>query len=305
VVGLLIACAAAAPVASRPTAACQEPTFSSRSDVVLVHVTVRDRRGRLVPDLDRGAFAVHEEGTPQTVTYFSSADSPVTVGLVIDNSGSMMPKREAVIAAGLAFARASHPQDELFTINFADTLWPGLPAGVPFTSDLDVLRAALRSVGARGKTALYDAIDAALRHQARGAARKKTLIVISDGGDNASTISLDEVLAAARRHDALIYTIGLYNSLDRDARPGVLKQLARDTGGEAYFPDRVDETTGILERIALEIRRGYTLGYVPTNTALDGRYRRIRVVVSAPGQGRLKVRARAGYLAPSRGSHVP
>jgi VWFA-related protein len=280
----------------------QQPLFVSRADLVVVHATVVDRRGGYVTDLPREAFSILEDGVLQSIELFEQADAPAVVGLVIDNSQSMQPNRQAVIEAGLSFARASHPEDELFTVNFNDRIWPGLPARHAFTTDHEVLRQALLSTYARGMTALYDAIAYGVRHVESRAAQKKVLLVISDGADNASRTTLEEVLTLARHGDAVIYTVGLFNPLERHNGKNVLRQLARDTGGLAFFPDERDELVTILERIALEIRSGYTLGYQPSNAALDGSYRRLRVIVRPPKGTRIEVRARDGYLAAPSGT---
>jgi VWFA-related protein len=277
----------------------QEPShrvFSSKSEAVLVHVTVRDGKSRLVPHLPKDAFQVFENGQPQPVTYFDDEDRPVTVGLVVDSSGSMQRKRDDVIAAGLAFAKSSHPQDEMFTVNFNEDVWKGLPPSVPFTTDFEELRRALLRTGARGQTALFDAVNMALAHLDNGHEEKKVLIVVSDGGDNASKSTFSEVLDTALRMDAIIYTLGIYDQYASDAKPDLLKKLAGSTGGAAFFPATPSEATQILEQIAAEIRSGYTLGYVPP--AGSG-YRAIRVDVHAPDHRKLRVRARSGYVAGS------
>lgn len=279
----------------------QEPrpgrkVFSSSSDLVVIHASVLDRKSGFVPGLPREAFTVYEDGEPQPVSFFSNEDSPVTVGLVIDCSGSMQPKRSAVISAGLAFARSSNPQDEMFTVNFNEGVWPGLPPGKAFTSSLDELRQALQRTTARGQTALFDAVRASLAHLSKGGQQKKILIVVSDGADNASAATFEEVLDAAFRMDAVIYTIGLFDPDDHEAKPGLLRKLADATGAESFFPRNPDDATRILERIGRDIRSGYTIGYVPAASAEDGGYRRIRVTVNAPDR-RLRVRTRSGYLA--------
>ena len=266
--------------------------FSSTSDLVVLHVTVIDRRSGFVAGLPREAFRVYEEGEPQEITFFRNEDSPVTVGLVIDSSSSMHRKREAVIAAGLAFAQSSHPDDQLFTVHFNERVWHGLPADQAFTSDLAELRAALHRTTARGKTALFDALALGLEHVERGDAQKKVLIVLSDGGDNASTRRFADVLDTARRSDTVIYTIGMSDQYDDDADPGVLKALARATGAEAHFPDDAEDLTELLERIARDIRSGYTIGYVPAQQK-DG-FQEVRVDVKSDRD--LTVRARSGYM---------
>jgi Ca-activated chloride channel homolog len=281
-----------------PAAATQDPqtpraTFTSGSDLVVLHVTVLDRRAGFVAGLPREAFTVYENGVPQSISFFRNGDTPVTVGLVIDSSSSMVRKREAVMAAGLAFAKSSHPDDELFTINFNERVWYGLPPPQPFTSDLEEFRAALQRTTARGRTAFFDALALGLEHVERGRAQKKVLIVLSDGGDNASTRRFADVLAAARRSDTVIYTIGMADQYTEDADPGVLRELARATGAEAWFPKDVRDLTRLLERIARDIRSGYTIGYVPAKQA--GGFQEIRVEVTSPDRRALSVRARSGY----------
>jgi VWFA-related protein len=272
-------------------------TFSSRSDLVVLHVCVVDRQG-FVSGLTRDAFTVHEDGRTQTIAFFDHDDTPVSVGLVVDNSGSMAPRRDAVVAAGMAFADSSHPADELFTLNFNEHVWPGLEQDRGFTSDRGELRAALARSGARGKTALFDAIAAGLRHLDEGRQTRKVLIVVSDGGDNASQTPYESVLDGALRRDVVIYTIGLADPNDRDARPGLLKELARVTGGESFFPRKNDEITPAMERIARDIRSSYTLGYVPQAAGSAGARHKIKVDVHSPGRSGLAVRARSLYVAP-------
>ncbi len=281
-----------------PIFASQDPppkVFASRSEIVVVHVSVFDGKSQLVSGLPRDAFTIFENGQPEAVSFFHNEDNPVTVGLVLDCSGSMLRKREAVIAAGLAFARSSHPQDEMFTVNFNEHVWNGLPPSLPFTTDIAELRTALERSTARGQTALFDGLRTALTHLEKGHEPKKALIVVSDGGDNASVSSLTEVHDLALRMDAIIYTIGIQDQYDKDAKPDVLRNLSRATGGEAYFPRKPEDVTDVLERIARDIRSGYTLGYVPPPGA-DG-FRAIRVEARAPNGHRLSVRARSGYLA--------
>jgi len=279
-----------------PAQQAPHKVFSSGSEVVLVHVTVRDSKSRLVAHLPKDAFQVFENGQPQAVTYFDDADRPVTVGLVVDSSGSMQRKRDDVIAAGLAFAKSSHPKDEMFTLNFNEEVWNGLPPSLPFTTDFEELRRALSRSGARGQTALFDAVNAALAHLDQGHEEKKVLIVVSDGDDNASRSTFADVLDTALRKDAIVYTLGIYDEYARDAKPDLLKKLAASTGGAAFFPDTPSEATQILERIAAEIRSGYTLGYVPPPGT---GYRAIRVDVHPPDRRKVSVRARSGYVAGS------
>lgn len=246
--------------------------------------------------MPRDAFVVREDGRPQPIHFFENEDTPVTVGLVIDSSGSRQARRDSVIAAGMAFAGSSHPADELFTLNFNERVWPGLPPGQPFTTDHDELRKALDRSTARGQTALFDAIAMGLRRLDEGHRSRKVLVVMSDGADNASSTRFDEVLDAALRKDVVIYTVGIYDRHDREAKPDLLRQLADATGGEAFFPRTLGEVRPLLERVARDIRSGYTVGYVPPAGSDGPRRRRVSVDVRSPDGRKLAVRARSAYI---------
>ena len=273
------------------------PEFSVATNLVVLQVTVRDRAGEFVPGLREDNFHVYEDGRPQTVSLFQQEDIPVSVGLVVDNSSSMGSKRADVIAAAQAFARSSNPQDEMFIVNFNERVTLGLPSKKLFSASPKELETALNSVPAYGMTALYDAIGEGLDHLRSATTGKKVLIVISDGGDNASHLKLPQVLLSAERSNVIIYTIGIFDEHDGDQNPAVLHKLAHATGGEAFFPTASSEIVPICERIAADIRHQYTVGYVPTNGKLDNTYRTIRVVVTRPQGGKVSVRTRAGYIA--------
>ena len=234
-------------------------------ELVVLHATVRDRKGRFVSGLQKQDFRVYENDQPQTIELFQHEDVPVAVGLVVDNSGSMQPKQSDVAAAALAFVRSSNAEDEMFVVNFNENVTFGLPNTELFSAKPSELDGALMGVPARGKTALYDAIEAALTHLQKASRDKKVLIVISDGGDNASKHTLNQVLQDAERSDAIIYTIGLFDEYDTDRNPRVLKQIARATGGEAFFPEKTSAVVKICEGIAAGLRNQYTIGYSPTN----------------------------------------
>jgi VWFA-related protein len=282
--------------------AAQEAVFSVHSDLVVLHVTVKDRRGGYVTRLSREAFDVFDEGQRQTISFLADTDTPVTIGLLIDSSSSMLPARELVIAAASAFAGASHPQDEIFALAFNERVRTALPASDPFTSDAPTLRAALeRSIRARGRTALYDAILAGLEYAARGSRERRALVVVSDGSDNASRAGAEDVLQKAQASNAMIYTLALRDSAapsGGDAR--LLRNLAQVTGGAAFRPTRPLDVAAALHAIARDIRHTYTIGYAPANPVRDGSFRRLRVDVKAPDGRRLQVRSRGGYLAGSR-----
>jgi Ca-activated chloride channel family protein len=275
-------------------------TLRTNVDVVVLRATAQDRKNISISGLDKDDFQVYEDGALQQIKYFDHEDIPVTVGLVVDNSGSMRTKRPDVIAAALAFARSSNPQDQMFVVNFNERVSFGLPDNTPFTDQAVRLEAALSRIAPTGETALYDAVAAALDHLKKGNRDKKVLIVISDGGDNKSQHKLTEILALIGQSDAILYTIGIYDEQDGDQNPGVLKRLAKDTGGEAFLPQSLKDITPICERIAHDIRNQYTIAYVPTNRKRDGSYRTIEVKASPPGRGRLSVRTRTGYFAPSK-----
>jgi VWFA-related protein len=272
----------------------QRPTYTSHADLVVLHVSVLDRHAGYVSNLPRDAFSVTEDGRPQQIEFFQREDTPVTVGLVIDSSGSMRRRRESVIAAGMAFAASSNPADELFTINFNERVWPGLDEGQEFTSDGDTLRHALDRSTARGQTAFFDALSAAMRHLEKGHESRKVLVVVSDGGDNASRTTCDDILDRALRSDIVVYTVGIFDSDDDDKNPKLLKKLADVTGGEAFFPKTNDDVKPVFERIARDIRSSYTLGYVP-HDGHTGEHR-LHVDVRDPDRRNLRVRARTAYV---------
>ena len=269
------------------------------TNLVILSATVVNHHNALVSGLNQNNFQIYEDHALQPIKHFSHEDIPVTAGLVIDNSGSMVLKRMDVIAAALSFARSSNTQDQMFVVNFNEHISFGLPAGMPFTDRQDQLQLALSAIRTIGETALYDAIATALDHLKQGTCDKKVLVVISDGGDNASKHTLAQVLELARKSDAIIYTIGIFDEQDGDQNPGVLKRFAKETGGEAFFPESSKEIAGICEGIARDIRNQYTLAYVPANPKQSGGYRVIEVNASSPGHGRLSVRTRAGYSMPA------
>ena len=273
----------------------QEPSFrSGSSELVVLPTIVTDKQGRYVTDLTQAQFIVYDNGRKVPIELFTTEDTPVTVGLILDGSSSMRLKLGEVLAGSLAFARLSNPNDELFAIRFNDDVREVLDKRFLLASDLGALEKALPSVLPEGRTALYDALIAGLEHLDEGTRPRKVMVVISDGGDNASHATLDRVLSRARASNASIYTIGNYDDDDPDKNPGVLKSLAHATGGERFLPRSPGALMQACERIAREIRSGYTLGYVPPDR--DGVFHRLRVQVSAPGRN-LVVRTRPGYFA--------
>jgi VWFA-related protein len=296
-VGLAIAQLVSGAQASAPSErnTGEDYTLRLNSNMVILSATVIDHHNSLVSGLSKDDFQIYEDGAPQQIRDFSHEDIPVTAGIVVDNSGSMTSKRSDVIAAALEFAQSSNPQDQMFVVNFNEHVSLALPPDTPFTGSRDQLQLALSKIQPMGQTALYDALALALNHLKQGNSDKKVLIVISDGGDNASKHTLAQVIAMAQRSSAIIYAIGIYDDQDPDQKPDVLKQFAKQTGGEAFFPESPKEIPAICEGIARDIRNQYTLTYVPTITSQDGSYRAIEVKASTRGRGRLLVRTRAGY----------
>jgi Ca-activated chloride channel homolog len=285
-------------VAGTTMTAQERPTFSAHSDLVVVHATVEDRRGAAVPDLPRDNFIVYEDNRPQQISFFSSTDAPATIGLLIDNSTSMASKRERVVAAVTQFAELSNPQDEIFVLAFNEDVREAWAPQVLKESDMSILRATLLNrIAARGKTALYDAIDAALDRFRNATHTRQVLVIVSDGSDNASRVDVDRMLARTRASSAMIYTVALQDSVDRDGNPKLLKRISLETGGESFMPRAIAEVPDALGHIARDIRATYTLGYVPSNQARDGTMRKVRVVARHPDGRRLKVQTRGGYVA--------
>ena len=272
-------------------------TFTGSVAMVVLHATVLDTKGRLVQGLAQADFRVAEAGAQQRICLFRSDDIPVSVGVIVDNSGSMRSKRESVAGAVRAFIQTSNPAEELFVINFDDRPASGLPEMRLFSASLMELDKALSSAFTGGRTALYAAISLGLSQLRKTTHDKKVPIVVGDGGDNASILSLDALKQEVRRSDAMIYTIGLFD--DKDRNPQVLKQMTGMTGGNAYLPSQPGDAVAVCERIAKEIRSQYTLGYVPFDITPDNTYRKIDVTAVAPRHGKLLVRIREGYIAVS------
>jgi Ca-activated chloride channel homolog len=278
-----------------------QPTFATREELVVLHVMVKDKQGSFVSNLTPDAFVVSEDGQRQTIQFFAEQDAPVTLGLLIDSSGSMRTARDRVIAAASSFVEASNPHDEIFALAFNETVSPALPPDEPFTSDAALLKAALTTtISARGRTALYDAVASGLAYLNHGTQQRQVLIVVSDGGDNASSATFDQVRRKTQVANAMIYAIALADPADPDANPNRLKALAEATGGEAFRPHDVTHVVEVLRRISRDIRNTYTIGYAPTNATRDGRFRRIRVVAKAPDGRSLNVRTRSGYVVEER-----
>jgi Ca-activated chloride channel homolog len=284
---------AQAPISPEPGVGDQGMfVFKRQVEEVVLHATVVDDQRRLVSDLDRSKFAVVDGGVPQAITSFRREDVPVAMGIVVDNSGSMREKRDRVSQAVLNLIRASNPKDQIFVVNFGQE--PYLDQD--FTSDLNLLQAALHQVSAKGSTALYDAIVASAVHLQSSPLEKKVLLVITDGQDNMSRATLQEASQKLQQANGpTIYAIGLLgsgmNSNGRDA----LQRLAERTGGVAYFPDTLDQVDSITRSVAHDIRNQYLIAYKPKNQNKQPGYKSVQIEAHAPGYGKLTVRTRTGY----------
>jgi Ca-activated chloride channel homolog len=297
---LLMAMTGSAGYQAPPVSPDQAPgSFRLSVDVALVelHASVTTRDGGFVSGLGAPDFEVYGGGVRQPIRIFSSEDIPVTVGLVVDHSTTMRPKLAEVTAAARTFVRSSNREDEMFVVNFNERVSLGLSGGNRFTNNTDELENAITAGPLQGMTALYDAIAKALGELQEASRDRKVLIVVSDGGDNASASSLDHVMKLAAQSSAVIYTVGLFDEQDPDRNPAVLRRLAQANGGEAFFPKQLGEVVAICERIARDIRHQYTIGYVPIKPGRDGAYHAIRVTAQAKGHDRLSVRTRTGYIA--------
>jgi len=277
--------------------------FRSDTRLVVLHTTVSDKSGHLITDLPQTAFTVYENGVTQPIKSFKREDVPVSMGLVIDNSGSMRDKRAKVEAAAMALVKDSNKDDEVFVVNFNDEAFLDNPHGKDFTSDTKEMEEALTRIDSRGGTAMRDAIRMSIDHLKEKAHKdKKVLVVVTDGNDNSSVINLENLVKASQQSEILIYGIGLLSEEERrEAKRAerALNELAVATGGETFFPKDVSDVERIAHVVARDIRNQYTIQYSPANQAMDGSFRQIKVAINAPG--RPTARTRSGYYATEKG----
>jgi len=271
-----------------------ETTFRVGTDLVQLNVSVFDSSGQIIKGLPQSAFTVSENNVKQEISVFRQEDVPVSLGLVIDNSASMENKRERVASAALAMVKASHPEDEVFVINFNEE--PVLSQD--FTNDLKVLEKALRNIKATGETAMRDAVLLSIQHLRIKAKRdKRVIVVITDGDDNSSIATQQRAVEASHQNNVIVYAIGLLGGEPPENAERAKKQieaLTQATGGRAWFPEDVNAIAAITPEIAHEIRNQYVIGYTPTDSNKDGKFRTVRVEVNVPG---VTVRTRSGYYA--------
>jgi Ca-activated chloride channel homolog len=280
-----------------------DAVFTSETRLVPLNVTVTDKNGHLVTNLTRSAFQVMENGVVQQIKDFKHEDVPISLGLIIDNSGSMREKRQAVESSALTLVRDSNPQDEAFVVNFNDEAY----LDADFTSDIKLLEQGLAKIDSRGGTAMRDAIRMSIDHLHKKAKRdKKVILVVTDGNDNASIVSLETLVREAQQNDVLVYAIGLLTEEERKEAAKArraLNLLVESTGGQVFYPKDVTQVEQIAHEVAHDIRNQYTITYSPTNTALDGSFRQIKVAIKSPGSP--VARTRLGYYATSdRGTAI-
>jgi len=291
---------AEAPASATGTMRKEGTGYVLHTDVeeVVLNCTVLEG-SRLVPDLKRDNFDVSEDGVKQTLISFQHTDLPVSIAMVVDNSGSMARKRPSVNKSALDLIQASNPQDETFVVNFSDEAF----IDQEFTSDLNKLRDGLGHIESRGGTALYDAVVASADKLVADAKRpKQVLILITDGEDNASTLNLEQTIRRVQQLSGpVIYTIGLLFG-DEMSRAEVrharraLEMLSTETGGIAFFPKSIEQIDQIAAEVARDIRNQYTLGYHSTKPTTEPGFRRVQVTAEAKGLGKLTVRTRTGYF---------
>ncbi len=272
------------------------------TELVLINVTVTDPLNRFVTGLEKQHFKLFEETVAQTIAHFSSEDAPLSVGMGFDTSGSMGAKLQKSRLAAAEFFKTSNPEDEYFLVTFNDR--PKL--AVPFTHELEEVQNALTFTESKGRTALLDAVYLAMNTMHKAHNPRKAIILISDGGDNSSRYTESEIKNAVREADVQVYAIGIVEPMASRGRtaeelngPGLLAQLAEQTGGRAFQVENINELPDVAAKIGVELRNQYLLGYAPTNKTKDGKYRHVQVKLAQPrGLPPLKAYYRLGYYAP-------
>src|SRR5438094_1261405 len=289
------------PPSRDPDAGKQGPSIKVDVNLVVLHTTVIDDRQRFADGVKPENFRVFEDKVEQKLAVFKREDVPVSMGLVIDNSGSMRDKRPRVNEAAITLVQASNPQDEAFVVNFNDDFY--LDLDKDFTSSVPELKEALERIDSRGSTALYDAIIGSLDHLKKASRDKHVLLIVTDGEDNSSHYTLEKTIRDIQKTDTVIYGIGLLSQESKKSAKKAkraLEEIAKASGGVAYFPENVEDVHNICQQVAHDIRNQYTLAYYPTNDRRDGTFRSVSVEIIPPrGRGKLMARTRSGYYAPS------
>ena len=273
----------------------EDPIFRSDTRLVVLNATAVDSKGNIVTDLPRAAFKVFENNVEQPLKFFRREDVPISLGVIVDNSGSMRLRRNKVESAAMQMVKASNRQDEVFVVNFNDDAF----LDVDFTGDIKKMEDGLTRIDARGGTAMYDAINMSIDHlKAKAKRDKKVLMLITDGADTASKTSLEKLISQAHSSDAVIYAIALLNDeIPRESKKArrALETITKATGGLCFFPKTLEEVDSLALEVAKDIRNQYVIGYSPTVQELDGTFRTIRVTANGPN--RPTVRTRSGYYA--------
>jgi Ca-activated chloride channel homolog len=272
-----------------------DTTFRSDTRLVVLHATVTDKSGKFITNLQQNAFHVFENNVEQPIKKVLREDVPVSMGLIVDNSGSMRTKRSRVEASALALIKASNPQDEVFIVNFNDEAF----LDQPFSADIKELERGLSKIDSRGGTAMRDAIRMSIDYMKENGKRdKKVLVVVTDGDDNNSSGSLENLIRSSQQSEVLIYTVGLLAEEEkREAKRATraLNAIVEATGGKSYYPKELKDVDAICQQVARDIRSQYIIEYTPKNPTLDGSFRQIRVTASGPNHP--VVRTRSGYYA--------
>ncbi len=282
-------------------------TIGVNVDLVLIHTSVYDKNGIFVGGLKKDNFKVYEDGIAQAINAFSQEDVPISLGIILDTSGSMRTKIDLINKAALAFIRASNPDDQVFLVGFNDQA----ELLEDYTSDIDAITDALDNVVVTGGTALYDAIYLGVQKAQNGIKPKKAIVVITDGEDRDSYYKLDELVAKVQESDVQIYCVGFLNQIPDKGLFGrwsksvperardALQRISEETGGKAFFPQKIPEINAIVTEIAHELRNQYSVGYVSSNTARDGSYRRVKIGLDPASLATTNhIRYRRGYFAP-------
>lgn len=274
-------------------------TLNVNVDLVEVHVNVTDNKDHPVGNLNQDNFKVFEDRVEQNMSVFKHEDIPLSLGLVIDNSRSIEPRKERLDAAALSFVEKSNPDDETFVVHFDDTA----RVTQDFTSSVADLERSLASVKPFGQTAIYDALLMALDHIEEARHTKKVLLLVTDGVDNVSHHTLDEAVEATKRSRVAVYVVGLLSFSGGEKAENDLRRIAEASGGRAFFPENVEQAEAMMQRVARDLREQYTLGYFPKNVKHDGLWRSVRVEVIPPplphSTPKLNANYRHGYYGPS------
>jgi Ca-activated chloride channel family protein len=280
-------------------AGSDDVVISTDVNLVMLDVIAKNPKGGYVSGLKAEDFRVFQDDKPQKIKYFSKNEEPVTMGLVVDNSGSMQSKRPGVNVAALALVGASNPHDEIFVVNFNDKVNPGLPPGTLFSDDVPTLRKALWQGRSEGRTKLYDALNYSLQYLDKGRMDKKTLVVVSDGRDNASALSRKEVTDKVEQSHATVYGIDIYDEDDPDGNSDVLRKLSQISGGEYFQLRDVPQVLTVCTKIAEDIRHRYTISYRPSLAGAPASVHSVKVTAALPTGQKLIVRTRTRYMVPA------